>query len=179
MRTKLALVGVLAAIAALVTGLTIAPAASAGSTVRPNLTTVPVEGTTSSGGTFDGTVDVDRLSLQNGHLIANGTLTGTVENAAGETVGSVEDRQVSLPVSSGEGATCQIADLSIGAINLNLLGLVVHLDPVHLNISGVQGPGNLLGNLLCTVTNLLNGNLGLSPLLQPIINLLNTVLARL
>jgi hypothetical protein len=40
----------------------------------------------------------------------------------------------------------------------NLLGLVVHLDTVHLNITAVPGPGNLLGNLLCAVAGLLNGN---------------------
>ena len=52
----------------------------------------------------------------------------------------------------------------LGPVNLNLLGLVVTLgggpmanQPIVLDITAVSGPGNLLGNLLCGVSNLLNG----------------------
>jgi len=65
--------------------------------------------------------------------------------------------------------TCDILRLSIGAIDLNLLGLTVHLNPVLLIIDAVPGPGNLLGNLLCAITNLLNGG---GPLAQ-IVALIN------
>jgi hypothetical protein len=54
--------------------------------------------------------------------------------------------------------SCQILDLTLGPLDLNLLGLVVHLDRVHLNITAVSGPGNLLGNLLCAVAHLLDSN---------------------
>jgi hypothetical protein len=179
MRLKLAFAAALAIVAAVVTGATLTPAASAASGV-PNLNAVPVQGTVPSiDGTFNGTADINHLSVQNGRLIASGTLTGTVLNAAGNTVGSVTDRPVSLPLSNDATGACQIADLRIGAIDLNLLGLVVHLDPVHLNVTAQQGPGNLLGNLLCMVTNLLNGNSSATGFLQPIVNLLNIVLARL
>lgn len=40
---------------------------------------------------------------------------------------------------------------------LNLLGLVVNLNQVHLNITARPGAGNLLDNLLCAVTGLLDG----------------------
>jgi hypothetical protein len=43
---------------------------------------------------------------------------------------------------------CEILDLTLGPLDLNLLGLVVHLDTVHLNITAVPGAGNMLGNLL-------------------------------
>jgi hypothetical protein len=78
--------------------------------------------------------------------------------------------------------TCQILDLDIGAIHLDLLGLVVDLAPVHLDIVAQSGPGNLLGNLLCGLVNLLNG-LGtgditaLTQLLQQINLLLSQILA--
>lgn len=75
----------------------------------------------------------------------------------------------------GPQLTCQILRLSIGAIDLNLLGLTVHLNPVLLIINAVSGPGNLLGNLLCAIVNLLNGG---GPLAQ-IVNLLNQLLALL
>jgi hypothetical protein len=178
MRIKLGICAALAALTAAFVGTSLAPAASAATTAT-NLNAVPVQGTiASTGGTFDGTADVNRVGIQNGKLMAQGTLTGTVLNSAGNAVGSIADQPVSLPLTS-DGGSCQIADLQIGTINLDVLGLVVHLDPVHLNISGQTGSGNLLGNLLCSVTHLLDGNSLLSGLLGPIVNLLNTVLARL
>ena len=47
--------------------------------------------------------------------------------------------------------------LTLGPLDLNLLGLMVHLDQVVLDITAQSGAGNLLGNLLCSVANLLNG----------------------
>ena len=50
-------------------------------------------------------------------------------------------------------------DLVLAPLDLNLLGLKVHLDRVVLNIVAESGAGNLLGNLLCAVTGLLDGGL--------------------
>ncbi len=179
MRLKLLIAAAAVATVALVAGLTIAPSASAAGTT--NVDAVPVQGTiASTGGMFDGSVDVDRVAVQNGQLRAIGTLTGDVVNSAGDTVGTVTDKPVSLPVASEDGS-CQILDLSIGAVNLNVLGLIVQLDPVHLNITAQQGSGNLLGNLLCTVAHLFdnNGSQSLSGFLSPIVNLLNMIIGRL
>ena len=60
------------------------------------------------------------------------------------------------------GASCDILNLSLGPIDLNLLGLQVELDdcdggPVTLDITAEPGPGNLLGNLLCSLAGLLDG----------------------
>ena len=63
----------------------------------------------------------------------------------------------------------------LGPLNLNLLGLVVTLNQVHLNITAVPGAGNLLGNLLCAVAGLLNGGGTLSEISA----LLNSILALL
>ena len=59
---------------------------------------------------------------------------------------------------------CPILHLELGPLDLNLLGLVVHLDRVVLDVTAVPGPGNLLGNLLCAVAGLLDG-LNLSAIL--------------
>jgi hypothetical protein len=107
--------------------------------------------------------------------MAVGTLTGTVVNLAGQTIGSVS-QSVTLPLAAA--GSCQILDLTLGPLDLDLLGLQVHLDQVHLNITAQQGPGNLLGNLLCAVANLLNGS-GSPTALQQIVNLLNQILANL
>lgn len=72
--------------------------------------------------------------MQSGTLQAVGTFTGIVTDAAGNvTSGS---QQISLPVdiSQSEGS-CQILDLVLGLLDLDLLGLQVHLDQVHLNIT--------------------------------------------
>ncbi len=44
----------------------------------------------------------------------------------------------------------------LGPINLNLLGLSVRTNQINLRIDAIPGAGNLLGNLLCGITNLLN-----------------------
>ena len=54
--------------------------------------------------------------------------------------------------------SCEILDLVLGPLDLNLLGLEVHLDTVHLNITAQSGSGNLLGNLLCAVAHLLDSS---------------------
>jgi hypothetical protein len=43
---------------------------------------------------------------------------------------------------------------------LNVLGLVVDLNQVHLQVTDQTGNGQLLGNLLCGLANALNGNGG-------------------
>jgi hypothetical protein len=48
------------------------------------------------------------------------------------------------------GTICPILDLVLGPIDLNLLGLMIHLDRVHLTITAERG-GGILGDLLCSV----------------------------
>jgi hypothetical protein len=77
---------------------------------------------------------------------------------------------------TGATGSCQILSLTLGPLHLDLLGLVIDLNQVNLNITAVPGPGNLLGNLLCDVANLLNSNGGL---LTSITDLLNQILGSL
>ena len=44
--------------------------------------------------------------------------------------------------------SCQVLDLVVGPLNLNLLGLVVDLQRVHLNVLATRGEGKL-GDLFC------------------------------
>lgn len=74
---------------------------------------------------------------------------------------------------------CQVLNLVLGPLHLDLLGLVVDLNQVHLTITAQQGPGNLRGNLLCAVAGLLNGPTGLNAILTQIANLLNQLLGAL
>lgn len=160
-------------------GLGAASAASAAPrTASP--TTVPITGTLADGsGAVNGTFDVTKFANQNGQLMAIGTFTGTITDAAGNVVKS-GSQQLALPVNTAQSSgSCQILDLVLGPLDLDLLGLQVHLDTVHLNITAQQGPGNLLGNLLCAVANLLNGPTGVNAILTQIANLLNQLLGAL
>jgi hypothetical protein len=131
-----------------------------------------VVGGTSSTGTFAGTFDLNRFAVQNGTLVAVGTLTGTFTSATG-VVTTITDVVVRIPVTAS--GTCQILHLELGPLDLDLLGLVIHLDRVVLDITAESGPGNLLGNLLCGIAGLLDGNAPLSAiarLLNQLIGLL-------
>lgn len=127
----------------------------------------------SPNGTFTGVFGLTRFVIRNGQLAAVGTLTGTVTNAAGQTVGAIA-QTITLSLININ-ATCDILHLELGPIDLNLLGLVVHVDKIVIDIDAQSGAGNLLGNLLCAVANLLNGN---GPLSQ-LVNLLNQILTQL
>jgi hypothetical protein len=61
-------------------------------------------------------------------------------------------------------AVCPILDLSLGPINLSLLGLNVDTSPICLVVTAQQG-GGLLGDLLCGIANLLNQGTPLADIL--------------
>jgi len=84
---------------------------------------------------------------------------------------------VTLPVSVS--GSCPILSLTLGPLDLNLLGLMVHLNQVVLNITAQPGNGNLLGNLLCSVANLLNSGGAIQTTLSQLAGLLNQILAAL
>jgi hypothetical protein len=92
-------------------------------------------------------------------------LNGALSNLLNATLTSIQ--QVGIH------HTCAILHLELGPLNLTLLGLNVMLDncangAVTVDITGVTGQGNLLGNLLCQ---LLGGNLiNLGATLQDILN---------
>lgn len=175
MKYRLTTIAVLLAIAS---ALLIAPfsaAAAPSSKPKTGAVTVPVTGTTATGATFSGAYTITKfVSTSTGGLNAVGTLSGTLTDALGNTIGTVTNQAVTAPVTQAAGS-CTILDLTLGPLHLNLLGLVVDLNQVHLTITAQQGSGNLLGNLLCAVANLLNGGNPLGSLA----NLLNHILGAL
>ena len=146
--------------------------ASAGVSAPPSSgasVTIPIN-TTDPTGSFTGTLAITQFVAQNGQVVALGTLTGTLTDAVGTVTNIVTG--VALPLLSAPAGTCPILHLELGPLDLNLLGLVVHLDKVVLDVSAQSGPGNLLGNLLCGVSNALNANRSANALA----NLLNNLL---
>jgi len=135
--------------------------------------TLPIVGTVVGGTLTNATFTPTRFVTQNGNLALQGTLVGTLTNTATGVVTTIV-RTITLAV-TGVTGTCEILDLQLGPLDLDLLGLVVHLDQINLNITAEAGPGNLLGNLLCAVAGLLDAGGPLSSLL----GLLNNILRNL
>ena len=176
----------LAALSALLVcavSLGLAGTASAAQTATTPLTKkVAITGTKG----FKGTYTIDRFTTRNGKMVAVGTLKGTIRKR-GATL-SVRRKNVVMPASvAGAGPSngasaaqvpptpgaCQVLNLQLGPINLNLLGLLVRTNEIDLRIEAQPGAGNLLGNLLCGITNLLNPNGALNNLTAA----LNAILA--
>ena len=105
------------------------------------------------------TYTITQFAVQNGQLVGIGSIPGVTQ-------------LITAPVAI-TGSSCQILTLHVGAIHLDLLGLVVDLAAIDLNIHADQAPGNLLGNLLCAITNLLNNPSGQ---LAGVVALLNRIL---
>jgi hypothetical protein len=106
------------------------------------------------------------------------TNTTTITGKFKDALGNVTNFTTTLLGATG---TCQILNLVLGPLSLNILGLQVNLNQVVLNITAQSGAGNLLGNLLCTVANLLNTNPlgGLLGILGNLTTLLNQIFALL
>ena len=175
MRLRLLAVAFVAAIvAALAVSTTAATASPAAPPSGGSALTVPIS-PAQSGGTLNGVFTITSFAVNSaGQVVANGTFTGTA--VVGGVTQTVTDTAASAPLAAT--GTCKILDLTLGPLHLDLLGLVVDLNQVHLTITAQRGPGNLLGNLLCAVANLLNGSPSPTAL-QQIVNLLNQILARL
>jgi hypothetical protein len=143
---------------------------------------VPITGTaspssTTSGalsslgsGPITGTFNIQQFSVINGVVNAIGTLTASIPSAGGSS--TLVLNNVAIPLASTPTASCPVLSLTLGPLHLDLLGLVIDLNQIILDITAVPGAGNLLGNLLCDVANLLNNPSGLANLLNQILGAL-------
>lgn len=152
-----------------------APAPPPAAKADPAATTL-IQAVDAAGNSFLGVLKITSFTTSGNQILANGTISGTLTTAAGVT-STVSSAVTGLPLINAT-ASCPILSLTLGPLNLNVLGLNVTLNQVVLNITAVPGAGNLLGNLLCDVANLLNGG-NLSGLLTTLTTDLNSILAAL
>jgi hypothetical protein len=89
-------------------------------------------------------VQVNRFVVTPHGNVAHGTVTANLTDQAGHR--TVIKAPLSLSASSG--GACQVLNLDLKQLNLILLGLNVHLDEVHLVVTG-QARGGVLGSLFC------------------------------
>lgn len=118
---------------------------------------IAVTGTAKKGKKFTGTYRIERFVSRHGKLFSVGTLKGKLKHRR------VTRKNVRMPVSNFGVAgpaqsaqlVCRVLTLTLGPLDLNLLGLRVQLNQVNLRITAIPG-GGLLGDLLCGLANLLN-----------------------
>jgi hypothetical protein len=94
-----------------------------------------------TGATVGCTLQLVGFTSQNGTLQAVLKLTNT---ATGDTTQVIADLTA---VTQQQGGSCTLLDLTIRPIDLDLLGLHLHTDTIHLVLTAQRG--TLLGNLLC------------------------------
>ena len=137
MKGKLALLTVIATLAAAVgAALTVAPSADA--QPRPGLT-IPGATCDVAGTPVACTLRLVGFSNRGGTLNAAFRLTNEVTGQVTRIFVPITQQQTS--------GTCTILDLQTGPIDLFLLGLNLHIDPIHIVLTAQRG--TLLGDLLC------------------------------
>ncbi len=166
--------GMLSMIALLLSAVILAPM-SAQAAPKTNPVTFPVPDTAATvngvaATLTNATATITNFAVQNGQVVANGTLSGTLVDSLGTVLGTLTNVPFTAPIAASQSG-CTILTLDLGPLHLFLLGLTIDLSAIHLNITALPGAG-LLGDLLCAVDNLLNGGGNLNALSQ----LLNNVL---
>jgi len=123
---------------------------------------------------LDGGLDLSHLlgSLTTAQL---GTLTSGIGGLIGGALGAVTSptNATTGGASVTSAGSTRILHLALGPVDLNLLGLNVHLDncangPVTVDITAQSGPGKLLGNLLGGLSHLLDSNANVQGLLNKV-----------
>ena len=89
-----------------------------------------------------------------GHRIPLAKAAVKLTHAANHSGLASKGIQFAVPASQARAqqpGPCKVLDLILGPLHLNLLGLVVDLNQVHLQITAAPGEG-VLGDLLCSLT---------------------------
>lgn len=157
--------------------------------------TVPVTGSVAGGGSFSGTLTIQRFAVRHGAPVAIGAISGSIKTSLESRPQTVVHAVLEFPVQVGDATgfhlqrntsdldrptirfiqgTCGIVRVAIGGTDVDLLGLMTHLDPVTLQLNGDSG--GVLGNLACQVLTLLNNVVGLVGVLNAILGLLGGLL---
>jgi hypothetical protein len=146
-----------------------------------------IVGKASDGSKVTGTFTPLKAVKKNGQSALKGVIEGVVTHPNGTKERFTALRTIPIKKINGAPlagrsvssvAACDILNLVLGPLHLDILGLVIDLNRVVLNIVAVAGAGNLLGNLLCAVVGLLDGG-PLGGLLTQLTDLLNQILAAL
>jgi len=138
-------------------------------------------------GTFTAThVDVVADAAGKRRVKVTGLLTGVAKGADGTETVDASGTASGILTREGDGAvkafvrpaqaSCDILFLDLGPIHLDLLGLVLDVSQITIDLNGVTGGGNLLGNLLCALLGLLDP-VAVIAAIQQLLDAINNILA--
>jgi hypothetical protein len=109
-----------------------------------------------------------------GQVLASGRVRGS---GAPTPISWSRDTGSSFRMFTVQAETCQVVDVALGAVNVDVLGAALALSPVTLNLSGVVGTA--LGDLICEASELLGNVAALVGVLNGILSLLTGLLGGL
>jgi len=133
------------------------------------------------GAVFNGTFTLRRFVPTATGVAAVGTLAGVLTPVGGTPTAIFQNVVVPAAVTQAPAiaqaptiaqAACAVLHLNLAPLALDLLGVQVDLSSVVVDIGAQPGAGNLLGNLLCSVTGLLDSPGGLARLLNQVLGIL-------
>jgi hypothetical protein len=149
------------------------------------LKNLSVTGDLENGDRFMGMVTITELSYDKTlGLVTSGEIRGIIIPKDGGKRTPIRESFENIPATLADGTSlgsnlegartsCRILFLDLGPIFLDVLGLQVDLSQIILDVTAVGGSGNLLGNLLCAVTGLLDPLSGLLAFLENLGQLLD------
>jgi hypothetical protein len=148
---------------------------------------LPAAGTFKGGGEFVGTVTINRFEQRNNDIVAIGFVSGTLIRG-NKPIGTAVAGPVRWPVTVRTGssvgddeitaqASCPVAHVALGPVDVNLLGVQTTLSAVTFDLGGEQGTP--LGDLVCSVNRLLGNVAGLVNVLNSLLGLVTGLLGGL
>jgi hypothetical protein len=148
---------------------------------------VAIVGHAAGGGTFAGTLSIQKFAARDDQVVAIGMVSGTLTGPMGFTMGTTLTGPLALPVlveppeAPGLGIvrsqviaqqTCDVLNIEIQPITIDVLGLQVTTLPVGINVTADGTGTNVLGHLVCTILTTVGNVLGLVDLLNALLGLL-------
>jgi hypothetical protein len=135
-------------------------------------TSPPAQAQNIGSGIIINDVDLEGVSVVDNVLTATGgAVSGTIGGLPFTT--DLENFRLEFEPAGVEG--CSILDLELAPIDLDLLGLHVDTSPICLSITAFEGEG-LLGNLLCSLSGILDDLLNVDSVTDALEGILSEVL---
>lgn len=119
------------------------------STVTKPFVTGSFVDTANGQGVFSGNLKLSPFETDGGRVVAVGRLTGQLADSTGEAVGRV-DQEISWPVDSVVGS-CDMVQLRFASVDLTLQNLIVHVEPLELDVTAGAERAKKTRDLICSV----------------------------
>jgi hypothetical protein len=116
-----------------------------------------VDGSAPGSATFEGSVTLTAFAADGDRVVARGTLSGTLEDAAGEPVAEADGQPLRLAVDRGSlRASCDLLAARLQAGEVQVGGRAVRLEAIELEVPARAG-GAPLREILCGLAEALRG----------------------